>query len=232
MSGTFLDQGSQRRKELTTTSARDLDDSAHYLLEVYVDPKFVRDRMNFQFIHASFMVMIDSYPLYPYYCSPPSPRPDFHPGCLHLEQSFHGLYCTNACTLPMPCSLPLTLCSHMPLHPPMLLTSSPHWLHIGISWVAFKVLMAGVSPPEILIILGWKIRTCKTAYSDSNVKPRLRNSTLHLSPSGILGPFSSHFFVLLKYSSSAKWSQGSTCITGSLKKWTVQRKSYEGGLGQ
>lgn len=61
----------------------------------YTQTVILVDRFNFHFTtHATFMLMIYSYPLYSYYCSPPNRRPYFH-----LGQPFHVMYYTNACVL-------------------------------------------------------------------------------------------------------------------------------------
>ena len=102
--------------------------------------------MNFQFTHVSFMVVIHSYPLYPTAAVLLALDPIFT-----LDPSTLGNSST-ACIAPILVSFPCSAhflwpCApHIPLCPPLQLTSSQNSLHIGISWGAFKVLMPGWHP--------------------------------------------------------------------------------------
>lgn len=115
-------------------------------------------------IYTGFIHGYDSFlPFIPYCCSPPSPRSNFHTGSLHLGQLFHGLHCSNTCVLPVPCTLPLTLCSSYTLMSPSTAHQfskfTAHWNLLG----SFQSTDAWVTPLEMLIILGWNIRTFQTA---------------------------------------------------------------------
>lgn len=102
----FSRPGFPKEKNLTNHIARDLDDSAHYFFKIFTDPNFGTDRMNFQLIpHAAFMVMVYSYPVCPYYYSPPNSRSCFHIGPLHWSTLswlvLHECLCpSHTCTFP------------------------------------------------------------------------------------------------------------------------------------
>lgn len=145
--------------------------------------------MNFQLTHASFMVMIYSYPLNPC-CSPPNPRSYLHSGSLHFGQPF------MACIAPVLVSFPHLLHSLLPYIPNMLLHSlylSPV-LNIGYTlecpgelknpdaWCTSRDSNRIGMGPTLKLLSRWFWH-----------EARLRNNAFHLSPSRTLGLFGSLF---------------------------------------
>ena len=135
--------------------------------------------MNFPFtlLHSWLWVIPSFYAL----CCSPSPRSLCYTGSVLPGQGFMAHTAPMLMSFPCATHLLWPYAPHIPLHPlyysPVLnICCTLHLLG------AFEVLMPACHPQRVWLYC---------ASGDSDVKSGLRNTDLHLSPSGNLGPFSS-----------------------------------------